>query len=187
MREAVIVSTARTPIGKAYRGAFNNTEAATLGGHAVKNAVERSGVDSADIDDVIMGCAMPQGTQGMNIARQIALAAGLPVTTAGMTVDRQCSSGMMAIALAAKTVISDGVDVMVGGGLESISLVQNEHINTYRAKDPRLLAMHEHVYMPMIDTAEVVAKRYNVSREGAGRVRPAKPAAHGGRPGGGPF
>jgi len=165
MREAVIVSTARTPIGKAYRGAFNNTEAATLGGHAVKHAVDRSGVDPDEIDDVIMGCAMPQGSQGQNIARQIALAAGLPVTTAGMTVDRQCSSGMMAIALAAKTVVSDGVDVMVGGGLESISLVQNEHMNTYRAKDPRLLAMHEHIYMQMIDTAEVVASRYDVSRE----------------------
>ena len=165
MREAVIVSTARTPIGKAYRGAFNNTEAPTLGAHAVKHAVQRAGIDPAEVEDVIMGCAMPQGSQGANIARQIALAAGLPVTTAGMTVDRQCSSGMMAIAIAAKTIISDGVDIMVGGGLESISLVQNENMNTYRAKDPRLLAVHEHVYMPMIDTAEVVAKRYKVSRE----------------------
>ena len=165
MREAVIVATARTPIGKAYRGAFNNTEAATLGGHAVRHAVERAGVDLGEIDDVVMGCAMPQGTQGHNIGRQIALAAGLPVTTAGMTVDRQCSSGMMAIALAAKTVIADNVDIMVGGGLESISLVQNEHMNSYRAKDPRLLALHEHIYMPMIDTAEVVANRYNISRE----------------------
>ena len=165
MREAVIVSTARTPIGKAYRGAFNNTEAPTLGGHAVKHAVERAGIDPAEVEDVIMGCALPQGSQGANVARQIALAAGLPVTTAGMTVDRQCSSGMMAIALAAKTVISDGVDIMVGGGLESISLVQNEHMNTFRAKDPRLLAVHEHMYLPMIDTAEVVARRYKVSRE----------------------
>jgi acetyl-CoA C-acetyltransferase len=165
MREAVIVATARTPIGKAYRGAFNNTEAATLGGHAVRQAVERAGVDPAEIDDVIMGCAMPQGTQGHNIGRQIALAAGLPVTTAGMTVDRQCSSGMMAIALAAKTVIADNVDIMVGGGLESISLVQNEHMNSYRATDPRLLEMHEHIYMPMIDTAEVVANRYNIGRD----------------------
>ncbi len=165
MREAVIVSTARTPIGKAYRGAFNNTEAPTLGSHAVKQAVERAGVDPDEIEDVIMGCAMQQGTQGANVARMIALAAGLPVTIGGMTVDRQCSSGMMAIALAAKTIISDGVDIMVGGGLESISLVQNEHLNTFRAKDPRLIAMHEHVYMPMIDTAEVVAKRYKISRE----------------------
>ncbi|MEE8427519.1 MAG: acetyl-CoA C-acyltransferase [Woeseiaceae bacterium] len=165
MREAVIVSTARTPIGKAYRGSFNNTEAPTLGGHAVKHAVERAGLAPAEVEDVVMGCAMPQGTQGVNIARQIALAAGLPVTTAGMTIDRQCSSGMMAIAIAAKTVIVDNVDIMVAGGLESISLVQNEHANTFRAKDPRLLEMHEHVYMPMIDTAEVVAGRYDISRE----------------------
>ena len=165
MREAVIVSTARTPIGKAYRGSFNNTEAPTLGGHAVKHAVERAGLAPAEVEDVVMGCAMPQGTQGANIARQIALAAGLPVTTAGMTVDRQCSSGMMAIAIAAKTVIVDNVDIMVGGGLESISLVQNEHANTFRAKNPRLLELHEHVYMPMIDTAEVVAGRYGISRE----------------------
>lgn len=165
MREAVIVSTARTPIGKAYRGAFNNTEAPTLGGHAVKHAVERAGLDPAEVEDVMMGCALPQGSQGANIARQIALAAGLPVTTAGMTVDRQCSSGMMAIALAAKTIIVDGVDIMVGGGLESVSLVQNEHMNMHRAADPRLLAVHKHIHMPMIDTAEVVAKRYNISRE----------------------
>lgn len=165
MREAVIVSTARTPIGKAYRGAFNNTEAPTLGGHAVKHAVERAGLDPAEVEDVMMGCALPQGTQGANIARQIALAAGLPVTTAGMTVDRQCSSGMMAIALAAKTIIADGVDIMVGGGLESVSLVQNEHMNMHRAADPRLLAIHKHIHMPMIDTAEVVANRYSVSRE----------------------
>jgi len=165
MREAVIVSAARTPIGKAYRGAFNNTEAPTLGGHAVRHAVERAGIDPAEVEDVIMGCAMPQGTQGMNIARQIALAAGLPVTTAGMTVDRQCSSGMMAIALAAKTVVCDNVDIMVGGGLESVSLVQNEHQNFYRAADPLLLAEHPHVLMPMIDTAEVVADRYGISRD----------------------
>ena len=165
MREAVIVSTARTPIGKAYRGSFNNTEAPTLGGHAVKHAVERAGLEPAEVEDVVMGCGMPQGTQGGNVARQIALAAGLPVTTAGMTVDRQCSSGMMAIAIAAKTVIVDNVDIMVGGGLESISLVQNEHANTFRAKDPRLLEMHEHIYMPMIDTAEVVAGRYDIRRE----------------------
>ena len=165
MREAVIVSTARTPIGKAYRGAFNNTEAPTLGGHAVSHAVSRAGIEPDEVDDVIMGCAMPQGTQGQNIARQVALAAGLPVTTAGMTVDRQCSSGMMAIATAAKSIICDNVDIMVGGGLESISLVQNEHANSYRAKDPRLLAAHEHIYMPMIDTAEVVARRYDVSRD----------------------
>ena len=165
MRRAVIVSTARTPIGKAYRGAFNNTEAPTLGGHAVKHAVERAGLDPAEVEDVMMGCAMPQGTQGRNVGRQIALAAGLPTTTAGMTVDRQCSSGMMAIAMAAKTIIVDNVDIMVGGGLESVSLVQNEHNNLYRAADPRLLATHPHILMPMIDTAEVVANRYTVSRD----------------------
>jgi len=165
MREAVIVSTARTPIGKAFRGSFNNTEAPTLGGHAVRHAVERAGIDPAEVEDVIMGCAMPQGSQGMNIARQVALAGGMPVTTAGMTVDRQCSSGMMAIALAAKTVVCDNVDIMVGGGLESVSLVQNEHLNVYRASDPRLLEKHPHILMPMIDTAEVVAARYKISRE----------------------
>ncbi len=165
MREAVIVSTARTPIGKAYRGAFNNTEAPTLGGHAVKHAVQRAGLEPGEVEDVIMGCAMPQGTQGKNLARQVALAAGLPVTTAAMTVDRQCSSGMMAIALAAKTVIVDDVDIMVGGGLESISLVQNEHYNAHRAEDPRVVEMHQHTYLPMIDTAEVVAKRYEISRD----------------------
>jgi acetyl-CoA C-acetyltransferase len=165
MREAVIVSTARTPIGKAYRGALNNTEAPSLGGHAVRHAVERAGVDPAEIDDVVMGCAMPQGTQGLNIARNVGLASGLPVTTAAMTVDRQCSSGMMAIASAAKSIICDNVDVAVGGGLESISLVQNEHMNTFRATDPKLVGMHEHAYMPMIDTAEVVARRYDISRE----------------------
>ena len=165
MREAVIVATARTPIGRAYRGAFNNTEAPTLGGHAIRHAVERAGLEPAQVEDVVMGCAMPQGTQGLNIARLTALAAGLPVTTAGMTVDRQCSSGMMAIISAAKSIVCDGVDVMVGGGLESISLVQNEHYNMHRVSDPRLLDMHQHVYMPMIDTAEVVAKRYGISRE----------------------
>jgi len=165
MREAVVVSTARTPIGRGYRGAFNNTEAPTLGGHAIRHAVERAGIDPAEVEDVFMGCAMPQGSQGRNIARQTALAAGLPVTTAGMTVDRQCSSGMMAIALAAKTIVSDNVDIMVGGGLESISLVQNEHLNTYRGSDPRLVKMHEHIYMPMLETAEVVANRYGISRE----------------------
>jgi len=165
MREAVIIATARTPIGKAYRGAFNNTEAPTLGGHAIRHAVERAGIFPAEIDDVVMGCAMPQGTQGKNVARQALLAAGLPVTVAGMTVDRQCSSGMMAIGIAAKAILCDGMDIVVGGGFESISLVQNEHMNTYRGIDPRVVALHEHTYMPMIDTAEVVAKRYSISRE----------------------
>lgn len=165
MREAVIVSTARTPIGKAYRGAFNNTEAPTLGGHAVKHAVERAGLNPDEVEDVIFGCAMPEGTQSCNTARQIALSGGLPVTTSAMTVDRQCSSGMMAIALAAKTILANESNIMVGGGIESISLVQNEHANRYRHNDGRLLAAHEHIYMPMIDTAEIVAKRYNISRD----------------------
>jgi acetyl-CoA C-acetyltransferase len=165
MREAVIVSTARTPIGRAYRGAFNNTEAPTLGGHAIKNAVERAGLGPDEVEDVIMGCAMPQGTQSPNIARLTALAGGLATTTGGMTVDRQCSSGMMAIALAAKTIVCDGVDIMVGGGLESISVVQNEHMNKNRIIDPRLVKLHPNVYMPMLDTAEVVADRYGVTRE----------------------
>jgi acetyl-CoA C-acetyltransferase len=165
MREVVIVATARTPIGRAYRGAFNNTEGPTLGGHAIKSAVERSGVDPAEVEDVVWGCALPQGTQAPNIARLAALAAGLPVTVGGMTVDRQCSSGMMAIATAARSIMYEGVDVMVGGGQDSISVVQNEHMNTYRMKDPRLIAKHEHIYMPMLDTAEVVARRYGISRE----------------------
>jgi acetyl-CoA C-acetyltransferase len=165
MREAVIVSTARTPIGKAYRGSFNNTEAPTLGGHAIRHAVMRAGLEPGEVEDVIMGCALPQGSQGSNIARTSALSAGLPVSVAAMTVDRQCSSGMMAIATAAKSIISDGIDIMVGGGLESVSIVQNEHLNTYRAVDPRLVALHEHVYMPMLDTAEVVARRYDISRK----------------------
>lgn len=165
MREAVIVSTARTPIGKAYRGAFNDTEAPTLGALSVRAAVERSGVYPAEIDDVIMGCAMQQGTQWPNIARLVGLATGLPATVPGMSIDRQCSSGLMAIATAAKQIIVDGQSVVVGGGLDSISLVQNEHMNLYRAMDPRLLERQPHTYMPMIDTAEVVAERYGISRE----------------------
>ena len=165
MREAVIVSTARTPIGRAYRGAFNNTESPTLGGHAIKHAVSRAGLDPSEVEDVIMGCALPQGSQGANIARLAALTGGLPVSVGGMTVDRQCSSGMMAIATAAKSIINDENDIMVGGGLESVSIVQNEHMNTHRMVDPRLISLHEHIYMPMLDTAEVVAGRYGISRE----------------------
>jgi acetyl-CoA C-acetyltransferase len=165
MREAVIVSTARTPIGKAYRGAFNNTEAPTLGGHAIRAAVSRSGVDPAEIEDVLMGCALQEGSSGFNVARQAAIAAGLPVTAAGMSMDRQCSSGLMAIATAAKTIVCDNVDFMVAGGLESISLVQNEHRNKFRVPDPNLKRDKPELYMAMIDTAEIVAKRYNISRE----------------------
>ena len=165
MREAVIVSTARTPIGKAYRGLFNNTEAPTMGGIAIRAAVERAGVDPAEVDDVIMGCAMPQGTCSLNPGRLAALAAGLPVTVSGMTMDRQCSSGLMSIATAAKQIKYDGMQVVVGAGMEQISLVQNQHQNMHRVIDPKLVAAHENVYMPMLQTAEVVARRYAISRE----------------------
>jgi len=165
MKEAVIVSSARTPIGRAYRGLFNDTEAPTMASHAIRAAVARAGIDPAEVDDVIMGCAMPQGTTGLNIARQVALAGGLPVTVSGMTMDRQCSSGLMAIATAAKQIICDGMQVVIGGGLEHISLVQNDKANRFRGHDPRLVEQHPNVYMPMLQTAEVVAKRYNISRD----------------------
>lgn len=165
MREALIVSTARTPIGKAYRGAFNDTQAQQLGGHVIREAVARAKLDPAEIDEVIMGAAMQEGSQRFNVARQCALAAGLPVAVSGMTVDRQCSSGLMAIATAAKEIMVDGVPIAVAGGLESISLVQNEHANRFRTSDPKLLEAHPAMYMPMIDTAEVVAKRYGIGRE----------------------
>jgi acetyl-CoA C-acetyltransferase len=165
MTEAVIVSTARTPIGKAYRGAFNNTHGATLAGHAIKHAVERAGIEPGEVEDVLIGCALPEGATGENIARQAALRAGLPVTTSGATVNRFCSSGMQTIALAAQRVIVDGVPVMVAGGVESVSLVQNEHKNKHRLHDEWLDEHKPDIYLPMIDTAEVVAKRYNISRE----------------------
>ena len=165
MKEAVIVSTARTPIGKAYRGAFNNTESPTLGGHTIREAVKRAGIKPEEVDDVIMGCAVQQGTSGFNIGRTAGIVAGLPITVSGMSIDRQCSSGMMAIATAAKQIIHDGMPILVGAGLESISLVQNEHQNQYRATDPNVLKIAGAAYIPMIDTAEVVAKRYNISRE----------------------
>ena len=164
-REAAIVSFARTPIGKAYRGAFNDTGAPALGGAAIAAAVERAGIDAAEVDDSIMGCAMPQGSSGLNIGRSAALAAGLPVSVSGMTIDRQCSSGMMAIATASKQIIADGMTTVVGGGLESISLVQNENQNTHRLLDPTVLSHAPDYYMPMLQTAETVAKRYNISRE----------------------
>ena len=165
MTEAVIVSTARTPIGKAYRGALNVTEGATLLGHAIGQAVARATLDPKEIEDVVMGCAMQQGATGGNIARKALLRAGIPVTTAGTTIDRQCASGLQAIALAARSVLFDGVDIAVGGGGESISLVQNDHANTFHAVDPELVAIKKDVYMPMLDTAETVAKRYGISRE----------------------
>jgi acetyl-CoA C-acetyltransferase len=165
MDDAVIVSTARTPIGKAYRGALNNTEGPTLLGHAINAAISRARIDASEVEDVVMGCVMQQGTQGANIARNAALCAGVPVTAGGTTIDRQCGSGLQAIALAARSVIFDGVEVAVAGGGESISLVQNDHMNSFRAKDQNLLKIKCDVYMPMIDTAEVVAKRYGISRE----------------------
>lgn len=165
MTQAVIVSTARTPIGKAYRGAFNNTEGATLLGHAIEHAVKRAGIDGAEIEDVVMGAAMQQGATGGNIARKAALRAGLPVSVAGTTIDRQCASGLQAIALAARSVIYDGVEIKVAGGGESISLVQNEHANKFHAVDPELVKIKGDVYMAMLDTAEVVSKRYGISRE----------------------
>ncbi|MBB1632443.1 acetyl-CoA C-acyltransferase [Cupriavidus sp. UME77] len=165
MREAVIVSTARTPIGKAHRGAFNNTQAQELGAHAISHAVQRAGIDPAEIADVILGCAVQQGSTGGNVARQALLRAGLPVTVSGMSMDRQCASGLMAIATAAKQIIVDGMQVAVGGGLESISLVQNDKINRYRAQDPQLAQTLPQIYMTMLETAEIVAQRYGVSRE----------------------
>ncbi|RBP51584.1 acetyl-CoA C-acyltransferase [Arenicella xantha] len=165
MKDAVIVSTARTPIGKAYRGGFNDLNTATLGAAAVSAAVQRAGLDPAEVDDVIMGAALQQGASGQNIARQIALRAGLPTSVSGMTIDRQCSSGLMAVATAAKQVLVDGMSTVIGGGVDSISLTQNDKMNMYRAADPELLAMHPHVYMPMLQTAETVAKRYGISRE----------------------
>ncbi|WP_156256128.1 acetyl-CoA C-acyltransferase [Sandarakinorhabdus oryzae] len=163
MREAVIVSTARTPIGRAYRGAFNATPSPTLAGHAIAHAVKRAGIEGGDVDDVVMGCALQQGVQGGNIARLSLLRAGLPVTVSGQSMDRQCSSGVMSIATAAKQIIVDGMTICVGGGVDSISMVQNDKMRV--GSDPSLVAMHPNIHMPMLQTAEVVAKRYNVSRD----------------------
>lgn len=165
MREAFIVSTARTPIGKAFRGAFNDTQAQTLAGHAISEAVKRSGVEKEEIDDVVIGAASQQGTQQGNIARQALLRAGLPVSVAGMSLDRQCASGMMAIATAAKEIIDDGMKITVGGGVESVSLTRNEHFRTDRARDPWFETYLPTLYMTMIETAENVAQRYGISRE----------------------
>ena len=165
MVDAVIVSTARTPIGKAYRGGLNNTPGATLGGHAIRHALERSGLEGGQIEDVIMGCAMQEGATGLNVARRALLTAGLPVTAAGTTIDRQCSSGLQSMALLANAIRNDGVDAGIAGGLESISLVQNDKRNTYMLKDDNLMAIKPEVYLPMIDTAEIVGKRYGISRE----------------------
>ena len=165
MREAVIVSSARTPIGRAYRGAFNNTNGATLGGHVIAEAVKRAGIEPGSVDDVAMGCALQQGTTGNNIARSSLLRAGLPNTVAGMTIDRQCSSGLMAVATAAKYIITDGAPIAIGAGIESISLVQNAQMNMARSGDDWLREHVPELNTSMIETAEVVAERYGVSRE----------------------
>ncbi len=163
--EAVIVSTARTPIGKAYRGAFNDTQGQALAGHAIAEAVRRAGVSPAEIEDVVMGCALQQGSTGYNVARQGSLWAGLPESVPGMTIDRQCGSGLMAIATVAKGILNGELTVAVAGGVESISLVQNAHMNHYRAGDPKLRAEHPSLYMAMVETAEIVASRYGISRQ----------------------
>ena len=163
MRDAVIVSVARTPIGRAYKGAFNATAGATLGALSLRAAVERAGIEPGEVDDVVWGSALQQGTQAGNIARQVALRAGLPVTTSGQSIDRQCSSGLMTIATASKQVIHDRMDVVAAGGQESISLVQTKEMRV--APDRDLIAMHNAIYMPMLQTAEVVGKRYGIGRE----------------------
>ncbi|ALW89204.1 acetyl-CoA C-acyltransferase [Deinococcus actinosclerus] len=165
MPEAVIVSTARTPIGKAYRGFLNDTHGSDLGAHAVTHAIARAGVDPAEIEDVIMGAGNPEGATGSNIARQIALRAGLPVGVAGQTVNRFCSSGLQTIATAANSVMAGQGDVYVAGGLESITLTQNEHANKYRLRGEWLMEHKPAIYMPMLETAEIVAKRYGITRE----------------------
>jgi acetyl-CoA C-acetyltransferase len=165
MREAVIVSTARTPIGKAHRGAFKDTPGQQLAGHVISQAVQRAGIDGGEVEDVILGCAMQQGSTGFNVARQGLLRAGLPDTVPGMTIDRQCSSGLMAIGAAAKQIVCDGMQIVVGGGVESISLVQNEHMNNYRAADPWLTEHKPDIYLAMVPTAEIVAERYQISRD----------------------
>jgi acetyl-CoA C-acetyltransferase/acetyl-CoA acyltransferase len=162
-RDAVIVSTARTPIGRAYKGAFNATPGATLGALSLAPAIERAGLEPGEIDDVVWGAVLTQGTQAGNIGRQVALRAGCPVSVSAQTIDRQCSSGLMAIAIAAKQIIVDNMDIVVGGGQDSISLVQTPEMRV--APDPSLVAMHKDIYMPMLATAETVAKRYNISRE----------------------
>ncbi|MGJ7499242.1 acetyl-CoA C-acyltransferase [Variovorax sp. ZT5P49] len=164
MTSAVIVSTARTPLAKSWKGAFNMTHGATLGGHAVQHAVQRAGIDPASVDDVIMGCATPEGATGSNIARQIALRAGLPITTSGMTINRFCSSGLQTIATAAQRIIAGEGEVYVAGGVESISCVQNE-ANKHMLADPWLVKHKPEIYWNMLQTAEQVAKRYNIGRD----------------------
>ena len=163
MRDAVIVSVARTPIGRAYKGAFNATGGATLGAHSLRAAVERAGIEGGEVDDVVWGAALQQGAQAGNIARQVALRAGLPVTVSGQSMDRQCSSGLMTIATASKQVIFDRMDVVAAGGQELISVVQTKDMRVQ--PDPELYAMHKAIYMPMLQTAEVVGARYGIGRD----------------------
>jgi len=165
LRDAVIVSFARTPVARAFRGAYNDTEAPALAGHAVRHAVARAGVEPGEVEDVVLGCAAQQGTQGYNIGRLAAASAGLPDSVAGMTIDRMCSSGLMAVATAAKQITADGMDVVVAGGVEQISLTQNKHKNAFRARSETATAHWPHIYMTMIETAEIVARRYGVSRQ----------------------
>ena len=164
-REAAIVGVARTPIGKAYRGAFNNTSGQELAGHAIRHALERAGIEGGEVEDVLVGCAMQQGTTGFNVARQAALRAGLPVTVPGSTIDRQCASSLMAVGAAARQIVHEQMAVTIGGGVESISLVQNEHYNGHRAADPWLEVHRPDVYWSMLQTAETVAERYGITRE----------------------
>ncbi|GAB1387615.1 acetyl-CoA C-acyltransferase [Melaminivora sp.] len=163
-QDAVIVSTARTPIGKAYRGAFNDTEAPVLGGHVIRAALAKAGVDGKDVDDVILGIAAQQGTQGYNLGRLCSYTAGLPESVGGMAIDRMCASGLVSIATAAKGIMTGEMDIAVAGGLESISLVQNKHKNSYRAQSKAVLAAMPTAYIQMIETAEIVSRRYNISR-----------------------
>ena len=165
MREAVIVATARTALAKSFRGSFNDTEAPALGGHVVKAVIEKSGIDPALVEDCIFGAAAQQGTQAYNLGRLCAVAGGLPDTTAGMAMERQCASGMMTIATAAKSIMCDEYDVAIAGGVESISLTQNKHKNTYKNVSKTVLAKDPTAYIPMLETAEIVAERYNISRE----------------------
>ncbi|MGB3071358.1 MAG: acetyl-CoA C-acyltransferase [Ottowia sp.] len=170
MKEAVIVSTARTPIGRAFRGALNNIKSPTLMGHAIKHAVQRAGIDGAEVDDVIVGTVLTAGTAGMNVARHSALVGGLPVSVAAQTMERQCASGLMAIATAAKQIMVDGMEVVVAGGQENISAVQNVFYELANAaQDPNAIAAAPHIYMPMLQTAEIVAKKYGISREAQDR------------------
>ena len=165
MDQAVILSTARTPIGKAYRGTFNDTDAPTLASYAINASIAKAGIDPSEVEDVIMGAAVQQGTQGYNIGRLSAAASGLPSHVPGMSVDRQCASGLMAIAIGAKQIACNEMDIVIGGGVESISLVQNEFSNKYKSQDRFLISNKPNIYMSMIETAEVVSKRYKVARD----------------------